>query len=420
MPVYSWKGLNTAGKTVTGTRDADGPKALRQILRKDGVFITEHREVLAGGQRAAARGNSGEKVSFLKREIDFKGMVERVRPQEIAVFTRQLATLLKAGIPLAEALGALAEQGDNKKLQMVLAEVRQKVNEGGSLADTLNAHPSIFPELYTNMVRSGEAAGNLDAVLARLADFLDAQHTLRSKVSGALTYPIIMVVLGTVIMGVLMVVVVPKITSIFQDMGKSLPWNTEFLIFMADVMGGYWWAVVLGAGLAYFWYRSWSRKPKGKAVMDRLKLKLPLIGPLVRYVGVARFARTLATMLAAGVPVLAALEITKKVLNNVVLEKVVEEARDAIREGESIATPLKRSNQFPSLMVHMVAVGERSGQLEAMLENVAAAYERDVDGKVSRLTTILSPLLIVVMALCVVFIVFSVLQPILDMQNFVQ
>ncbi len=420
MPVYSWKGLNTAGKTVTGTRDADGPKALRQLLRKDGVFITEHREVLAGGQRAAARPGGGEKVSFFKRDIDFKGMVERVRPQEVAVFTRQLATLLKAGIPLAEALSALADQGDNKKLQMVLAEVRQKVNEGSALADTLNAHPTIFPELYTNMVRSGEAAGNLDAVLARLADFLDAQNTLRGKVSGALTYPIIMVVLGTVIMGVLMVVVVPKITSIFQDMGKTLPWNTEFLIFTADVMGGYWWAVLLVAGLSYAWYRSWSRKPKGKAVMDRLRLKLPLIGPLVRYVGVARFARTLATMLAAGVPVLSALEITKKVLNNVVLEKVVEEARDAIREGESIATPLKRSNQFPSLMVHMVAVGERSGQLEAMLENVAAAYERDVDGKVSRLTTILSPLLIVVMALCVVFIVFSVLQPILDMQNFVQ
>ena len=422
MPVYAWKGLNAAGKSVNGTRDADGPKALRQNLRKDGVFITEHREVLAGGQKAAARPTTGggEKVSIFKRDIDFRSLVERVQPQEVAVFTRQLATLIKAGIPLAEALGALAEQGENKKLQMVLAEIRQKVNEGSSLADTLGAHPTIFPDLYTNMVRSGEAAGNLDAVLARLADFLDAQHALRAKVSGALTYPIIMVILGTVIMGVLMVVVVPKITSIFQDMGKTLPWNTQFLIFMSDLIGGYWWALIIVGALSYAWYRSWSRKPKGKAVVDRVKLKLPLIGPLVRFVGVARFARTLATMLAAGVPVLAALEITKKVLNNTVLEKVVEEARDAIREGESIATPLKRSGQFPSLMVHMVAVGERSGQLEAMLENVASAYERDVEGKVARLTTILAPMLIVVMALCVVFIVFSVLQPILDMQNFVQ
>jgi general secretion pathway protein F len=419
VPVYSWKGLNTDGKSVTGTRDADGAKALRQALRREGIFITEHREVLAGGQRAAARA-SGEKQSVFKREIDFAAMLERVRPQEVAAFTRQLATLIKAGIPLAEALGALAEQGDNKKFQRVLAEIRQKVNEGSALADTLNAHPTIFPDLYTNMVRSGEAAGNLDAVLSRLADFLDAQHALRSKVSGALTYPIIMVILGTVIMGVLMVVVVPKITSIFQDMGKTLPWNTQLLIFSSDLVANWWWALIILGGVGYWLYRRWSRQAKGKAVMDRLRLKLPLIGPLIRYVGVARFARTLSTMLAAGVPVLAALEITKKVLNNTVLEKVVEEARDAIREGESIATPLKRSGQFPSLMVHMVSVGERSGQLEAMLENVATAYERDVEGKVARLTTVLSPLLIVIMALAVVFIVFSVLQPIMDMSNFVQ
>jgi len=199
-----------------------------------------------------------------------------------------------------------------------------------------------------------------------------------------------------------------------------LPWNTQLLIFMADMMGSYWWAILIFIGLAYWSFRRWSHTLKGRAVVDRIKLRVPLIGSLVRYVGVARFARTLATMLAAGVPVLTALEIVKKVLNNTVLEKVVEEARDAIREGESIATPLKRSGQFPSLMVHMVAVGERSGQLEAMLENVATAYERDVEGRVARLTTILSPLLIVGMALAVLFIVFSVLQPILDMQNFAQ
>jgi general secretion pathway protein F len=229
-----------------------------------------------------------------------------------------------------------------------------------------------------------------------------------------------MVILGSIVMGVLMVVVVPKITSIFEDLGKTLPWNTQLLIFAAAVVGGYWWAVIIVVTSAYLLYRRWSRTPKGRAIVDRVRLKLPLVGPLVRFVGVARFARTLATMLAAGVPVLTALEIVKKVLNNTVLEKVVEEARESIREGESIAAPLKRSGQFPSLMVHMVAVGERSGQLEAMLENVASAYERDVEGKVNRLTTILSPLLIVTMALAVTFIVFSVLQPILDMQNFVQ
>jgi general secretion pathway protein F len=424
VPVYAWKGLNAGGKNVSGTKDADGPKALRQNLRKDGVFITEHREMLAaGGSKSAPRANdnaSGPAESVFRRQIDLNRFFERVRPQEVAVFTRQLATLLKAGIPLAEALGALSEQSDNKKFEAVVTGIRQKVNEGGALADAMSVHESIFPDLYTNMVRSGEAAGNLDAVLARLADFMDAQHALRSKVSGALTYPIIMMILGSIVMGVLMIVVVPKITSVFADMGRTLPWNTQLLIFMADIAGSYWWALILVGAAGYWAFRHWSRTKKGRDKLDRLRLRVWLIGPLVRYVGVARFSRTLSTMLAAGVPVLNALEIVKKVLNNNVLEKVVEEARDAIREGESIAAPLRRSGQFPSMMVHMIAVGERSGQLEAMLENVAISYERDVESKVARLTTILSPLIIVTMAVAVVFIVFSILQPILDMQNFVQ
>lgn len=422
MPVYTYKGLNSAGKAVSGTKDADGPKGLRQALRRDGVFVTEHREMLGGSGRGAAKVGAaqGGSVSMLKREIDIQGMFERVTQQDVAVFTRQLATLLKAGIPLAEALGALGDQIDNRKFGIIVTEIRQKVNEGGSLADTMAQHAAVFPELYTNMVRSGEAAGNLDAVLSRLADFLDAQHALRSKVSGALTYPIIMMVIGSLVMTGLMVVVVPKITSIFEDVGKSLPWNTELLIFLSDLMGSYWWLLILLGIGAWFGYKRWKRTPKGRNTIDRVRLRLWLIGPLVRYVGAARFARTLATMLAAGVQMLSALEISKKVLNNSVLEKVVEQARDAIREGESIAATLRRSGQFPPMMVHMVAVGERSGQLESMLENVATAYERDVDGKVNRLTTILSPAIIVAMAMGVLFIVWSVLGPIMDMQNFVQ
>ena len=424
MPVYSWKGLSAAGKAVAGTRDADSAKGLRLVLRRDGIFVTEHREMLGGGGKAptktATSGAGGAAVPFWKREVDLGGLVQRVQPQEVAVFTRQLGTLLRAGIPLAEGLGALSEQSDNKKFEVILTGVRQKVNEGSSLADTLAQHPKIFPELYTNMVRSGEAAGNLDAVLGRLADFLDAQQALRSKVSSAMTYPIIMMVLGSGIMGLLMVVVVPKITSIFEDQSRTLPWNTSLLIVISDALSSYWWLLGILGGLGYWGFRRWVAKPKGRLTIDRFKLKLPLLGPLIRYVAVARFARTLSTMLAAGVPVLTALEIVKRVLNNVVLEKVVEEARDAIREGESIAAPLRRSGQFPSMMVHMVAVGERSGQLESMLENVAVAYERDVDGKVGRLTTVLSPALIVTMAMGVAFIVFSVLQPILEMQDFVQ
>ena len=418
MSLYAWKGLDSNGKAVGGTRDADGGKSLRQALRKDGIFITELSEVLGGKKKAPAGGARPQ--SALRRDVNFQQLLERVRPQEIAVFTRQLGTLLTAGIPLAEALGALAEQAENKKLEQILAGIRQKVNEGTALADAMSAHPLLFGDLYINMVRSGEAAGNLDSVLMRLADFLDAQQALRAKVSGALTYPIIMMVLGSIVMGVLLIVVVPQITAVFEDMGKTLPWNTRLLIVISTIASSYWWLVIpLGAG-GYYVFRRWSRTTKGRGTLDRARLRMWLIGPLVRYVGVARFARTLATMLSAGVPVLAAMEITKKVLNNVVLEKVVEQARDAIREGESIAATLKKSGQFPSMMVHMVAVGERSGQLETMLQNVATAYEREVEGKVARLTTVLSPAIIVTMAVVVVFIVFSILTPILDMQNFVQ
>jgi general secretion pathway protein F len=417
MPVYAWKGLSAGGKAASGTRESDGPKALRQALRKENVFITEVREVVGGKQSKRALGSSGSGAKGLRREVDFKGMFERVKPRDVAVFTRQMATLLHAGIPLAEAMGALSEQSDNKKFQMILAGIKQKVNEGGSFADAMTDHPKVFPELYTNMVRSGETAGNLDAVLVRLADFMDAQIELRQKVSSAMAYPILMTIVGSLVLGFLMTVVVPPIAGIFADSGKALPWNTQLLVLIADVLGGYWWIVLPVAVLGAWGIRRWMRSAKGRPVVDRLKLRVWLLGRLVRFIAVARFARTLATMLASGVPVLTALEIVKRVLNNSVLEKVVEDARVAIREGESIAATLKKSGQFPSMMCHMVAVGERSGQLEAMLENVAGAYERDVSTEVAKLTSVLAPLMIVVMAVGVGFIVFSILMPIIDMGN---
>ena len=420
MPVYAWKGLTAAGKSVSGTRESDGPKSLRQVLRKESIFISEVREVLGGRQAKRALGAGGTEAKGLRREVDIKGFFERVKPRDVAVFTRQMATLLHAGIPLAEGMSALAEQSDNKKLQMILAGIRQKVNEGGSFADALTEHPRVFPELYTNMVRSGETAGNLDAVLARLADFMDAQIELRSKVASAMAYPILMTIVGSLVLGFLMTVVVPPIAGIFADSGKALPWNTQLLVLIAAILGGYWWLVLPAVVGFYLLFRRWSRKPKGRAIMDRFKLRVWLIGRLVRFIAVARFSRTLATMLASGVPVLTALEIVKRVLNNSVLEKVVEEARVAIREGESIAVTLKKSGEFPSMMCHMVAVGERSGQLEAMLENVAGAYERDVATEVNKLTSILAPLMIVVMAIGVGFIVFSILGPIIEMGQMIQ
>ncbi|HEY3354375.1 MAG TPA: type II secretion system F family protein, partial [Polyangia bacterium] len=277
----------------------------------------------------------------------------------------------------------------------------------------------VFPDLYVNMVRAGEAAGNLDQVMFRLADFEESSLALRSKVSSALVYPAVMAVVGTVIMGILMVFVVPKITGMFADMGKSLPWNTELLIWLSKFIAR-WWPLLIVAGIAgAFGFRAWKRTTRGRAIVDKIVLKLWILGPLARRLAISRFAKTLGTMLNAGVPLLRALDIVKHVLNNVVLQKIIEEAHDAIREGESIAAPLKRSGQFPPLVTHMIAVGERSGQLEGMLDNVAVAYEREVETKLGRMTALLEPIMILCMGGVVAFVVFSILMPIMDLNTFV-
>jgi len=409
MPVYSFRGLDARGKTTSGMRDAESPRVLRRLLRKEGVFVTDVAE-------AAQRVVSGK---GLQREVDIKGMFDHVRPQDVAVLTRQMATLTKAGIPLAETLTALVEQATSPKLRRTLADVRRKVNEGTSLADAMGGHPKVFTDLYVNMVRAGETAGNLDQVLARLAEFLDSQVKLRSKVQGAMVYPIVMALVGMAITGMLMVVVVPKITEIFDDMGKSLPWNTQLLIFVSRITGDWWWLIIILSGLGYYAFRRWKRSPRGKARWDRFTLRVWVVGPLLRMVAVGRFARTLGTLLSSGVPVLKALEIVKHLLENDVLIKAVEDARVAIREGESIASQLAKSGQFPPMVTRMIAVGERSGQLEGMLENVADAYEGEVELKIGRLTTLMEPLLILVMGGVVGFIVFSILMPILEMNELV-
>jgi len=409
MPVYAYKGLDGRGKTVSGMRDAESPRVLRRNLRKEGVFVTDLSE-------EAERVVSGK---GLRREVDIKGMFDRIRPQDVAILTRQLATLTRAGIPLAEALGALVDQATSPKLRRTLAEVRTKVNEGTSLADALAEHPKAFSDLYVNMVRAGETAGNLDTVLVRLTEFLDSQAKLRSKVQGAMVYPIVMAIVGTLITGMLMVVVVPKITEIFDDLGKALPWNTQLLIFVSRITGNYWWLLLMLGGLSYYGFRRWKRSTKGKPRWDRFVLRVWVIGPILRMVAIGRFARTLGTLLASGVPVLKAMEIVKHLLENDVLVKAVEDARVAIREGESIASQLAKSGQFPPVVTRMIAVGERAGELEGMLENVAVAYESEVELKINRLTTLMEPLLILAMGSVVGFIVFSILMPILEMNEMV-
>lgn len=413
MPMYAYKGIAASGKNISGVKDADSPKTLRQLLRKDGVLVTSFE--LSKGGKAAKEANA--KKGGLSRDVDLGGIIGGVRKTEVAAFTRQMATLLKAGIPLAEALGALVEQIANVRLKTPVAEVRTMVNEGSSLADALAKHPKIFDELFVSMVRAGEIAGNLDEVLTRLADFLEGAQKLKSKVQSAMIYPMVMVAVTVGIIGVLMVKVIPEITSMFSQQGKTLPLNTRMLIATSGFMGNHWKAILLSIIAFTFLFVKWKSTKDGKETWHRFVLKIPVVGQLVRTINVSRFARTLGTMLESGVPMLRALDTSKQIIANVVLQEAVENAKRAVTEGESLAQTLKKSGQFPPTMIHMTAVGERAGQLEQMLERVATTYESEVDVKLSRMTALLEPLILVVMGGIVAFIVFSILQPIMDLGN---
>lgn len=411
MPLYAYKGIGANGKPSNGVRDADSPKALRQLLRKDGVVVTSF-DISKGGRKGKTAGKG------LNRDVDFGALLNRVNKAEIAGFTRQLATLLRAGIPLAESLGALFEQVENVKFKAIVGEVRTAVNEGSSFADSLAKHPTIFDNLYISMVRAGEIAGNLDEVLARLADFMESAAKLKSKVQGAMIYPIIMIIIGAVIMSILMVAVVPQITGVFVQQKQALPWHTRLLVGTSSFIAAYWYAIIVLSGLAWYGFRKWSRSDGGQPVWHGFILRAPGIGPLARQVAVSRFTRTMGTMLQAGVPMLRALDTAKDILGNVILIQVVEKARKAVAEGESLAVTLRKSGQFPPAVTHMIAVGERAGELENMLMRVADAYDNDVDTKLERMTAILEPLMLVIMAVGVGFVIFAILTPIMEMNSF--
>ena len=407
MPVFEYKALDPAGKNVEGLKEAESPKLLRSALRRDGLFLTA-----VVGQKEAAE--------LEKRDVSVRRFLTgRIGADDVAIATRQLAVLVGAGVPLVEALNALIDQVDHERMKRVVSDVRQRVNEGSSLADALAAHPKVFSTLYVNMIRAGESSGALEVVLIRLADFTEAQARLRSKIIGTLTYPAAMLVIGSAIMFILFSVVIPKITKIFEDTKVSLPWTTRTLIAFSSGVHDYWWAILLFAALLVFLLARWKKTPSGRETFDGFVLTAPLFGHLVRQIAIARFSRTLSTLLKSGVPLLTSLDIVRNIVGNVRLAKVIDDARVAIQEGESIAAPLRRSGEFPPLVYHMVAIGERSGQLEEMLTNVANAYDAQVETKIGALTSLLEPIMIVVMGVAVAFIVFSILMPIMQLNTFV-
>lgn len=406
MAVFEYRGiLIGTGRPVKGVRDAENAKALRGVLRKEGVLLTGATEEKAAKEKK-------------KKSIQLFTFLDKPSTAEIAVMTRQLATLLRAGIPLFESLNALIEQVENKSLQAAMTNVREQVREGISFAKALDAHPKIFPPLYVNMVRAGEASGTLEAVLERLTSFMEGQAKLIGKVTAAMAYPALMLVIGAGLITILMVAVVPNLVTTFSQMDQALPWYTQVLIFSSNTLGSFWWLMLLVLVATIILFRRWKNTKKGRHAFDRFKLAAPIFGKLFQMLAIARFARTLATLLSAGVAILTAMDIVRAVLNNAVLEQVVEETIGSIREGQSISDPLKRSGRFPPIVTHMIAVGEKTGQLEQMLGNVADAYDSAVETRVQVLTSLLEPLMIVIMGGGVAFIAFSILMPLIKMSGF--
>ncbi len=402
MPVYEYKGVTSHGKKVSGVQDGEGLKAVRTKLKKDGIVVLEIRE----GSSIRARGS---------REIRFGA--GRVRLGDLANATRQLATLLSSGLPLMDALTVLVEQEENQGLKAVLASVRDAVREGASLADALKANPKAFSQLYINMVSAGEASGTLEITLARLADFLDEQVRFRGKFAAALAYPAIMTVVGVGVLFFLFSFVLPRVVGMFEDMKQQLPFMTLALLWLVKIISSAWWAILIAVGGAVYYLRRYFSTPAGKTWLDARVLRLPVFGNLIRMVAVSRFTRTLGTLLQGGVPTLTALDIVKSVVGNTVLADAINKARENVREGESIADPLRRSGLFPPVVIQMVAVGERSGELEKMLLKISDSFDRTVETRMTALMSLLEPIIILVMGLVVGFIVIAIMLPILQMSS---
>lgn len=337
MAVYEYVGLDGAGKAIKGVIDADTPRAARTRLRKQGTFPTEVREQKAGAMRG-----QGFNV-----EIDFSKYFQRVTVQELATLTSQLSTLVAAAIPMVEALGALIDQSENPKLKAILTDVREKVNEGSSLARALRAHPEIFSDLFVNMVDAGEHSGALDVVLQRLTTYTESAVALRGKLIAALTYPILMMGVSTALVLGLFGFVVPKLKRIFDSFDTTLPLITRVIFGLSNAITGYWWLLLMIAAAVAYGLRRWLRTDSGRRWLHKQMLRMPIFGPLNRRVAVSRFCRTLGTLLTSGVPILTALGIVKTVVDNVVIAEAVEAAGRNIAEGQSIAVPLRASGEFP-------------------------------------------------------------------------
>ena len=408
MPIYEYTAFDQKGKSRKGIIEADNEAGARNKLRASGKYPIELKENLSQSTKAG------------KTRLGSPLVFERVKSMEIHIFTRQLATLLGAGIPLVSALSSLLEQTANPALKKVLAQIKDAVNEGNTLTNSLAKHPKLFSNIYINMVRAGEASGSLDIVLEKLADFGEKQRTLQGRIKAALIYPVFMAVIGSAILFILITYIVPNITKVFADMERTLPLPTRLLINLSNFLRGYWWFLLLLMIAAFYALRMFIQSARGRQVWDLLKLKMPIIGAVNQKIILARFGSTMASLLGSSVPLVTSMQIVQSIVNNSLIAEVIEEAIERIRKGKSMASALGTSPWFPPIFVQMISVGEQSGNLEPMLTKVSDAYEREVDMAIMGMTSLIEPIMIAGMGAAVGFVVLSILLPIFEMNQMVK
>lgn len=404
MPVYAYRGVTAGNRSARGMVDADSARGARSKLRAQGIFPTDISE---GGSRLSL-GEHLPRVNLPQFGVP---------DLDLALFTSQLATLIGAGVPLVESLSALTEQIENDRLKTVVGKLRASVNEGSALADAMAEHSHVFDTLYRSMVHAGESSGALELVLRRLGDYIENRMELRNRIRAAMTYPLLMLFASGAVLGVLLIEVIPTIAGLLEDMNQTLPWITSMVLALSDFLAD--WGVLLAASVlgAVLGLNRLIATERGRMWWDRFRLRLPVVGRTARYIAVSRFARTLATLIGGGVSIVQSLEIARTVAGNAVISASISEAREAILSGASIAGPLRQSGEFPPMITHMISVGEASGELDTMLEKVADTYDELVTNSLNRLTSLLGPVLLVVVAGVVLLVILSTLLPLMNLTN---
>jgi general secretion pathway protein F len=408
MPVFEYTALDARGKTTSGIIDAEGAMAARQKLRSSGIFPVSIKETFESAPKKESRSFS------LSRRFS------RVKPVEVAMMTRQLATLISAGFPLVSALDALVPQTKSHGFKKILAQTKDLIVEGNSFAQALAKYPGAFSSLYVNMVRAGETSGTLEIVLDRLADITEKQQALMNRIQTALAYPIFMMIFGTIVLFVLLIYIVPSFTSIFADMHQVLPTPTRMLIFLGASFKSYWWSIFIILGIIWFLFNRAKKTEKGRYWIDKTILSLPVAGNSAKKLAVARFARTLGSLLENGVSMLIALDVVKNIAGNILISEAVETAAIEVGKGLGLGAALSGRGIFPQLSIQMIQVGEQSGALETMLNKIADVFDNEVETSILRMTSYLEPVMILVMGLCVLFIVLSICLPIFEMNQLIR